>query len=242
MQDRVVSAEGQDYSGIICLENILCDSHMRHLMLAESMEDESSAAANVDAQTSDPIVLMDAEANMLELKEKLAGLKLQRLRAEINLRNHAEFPTFNSLIATMLDAEREVLFLREVLGEVEAEYDLVLNTLNSCGDHVQLRLSKEIHTEDIPAEDGGRRCEMCDMGFPASEQIVSPCGHFYHIFCLAIRVAITPDCCRATCREPFAPCWMLNFGFPRDVHSESGTVSSLYSIGVLLTLMCLCLL
>ena len=147
----------------------------------------------------------------------MAELRWERSRAETNLRNHPGFNEFNSLLAYLLEAEHELAHLCEVIDELEAEKVLVLETLNCYSDHTHLKLLRRIHNPRVPAPDDGRRCKMCDLRFPANEVQFSPCGHFYHLFCLAIRVAIYLDCSRQPCREPVPPCWLQNFGFPSIV-------------------------
>ena len=109
---------------------------------------------------------------------------------------------------------------------MQAENDLVTDTLNTYALHTTLQVPKRIHVPRVPPSDDGRKCEMCGAGFPASEIQTAPCGHYYHLFCLAIRVAIIPDCCRTVCREPFPPCWLQAYGFPSYVQSESESESS----------------
>lgn len=220
-QDPTLPEEGEVGSEVAELEGILRDTHSRYLLCAKSVKAALTQANNIDATTVDHEVRRDTRANLLELREKLAELKRERSRAETNLRNHEDFPDFYSLIALLLEAERETAFLSEVLDEQRAENELVEDVLKDYGLHTHLTLSRKVHYPRVPAADDGRRCEMCNQGFPAKEVLISPCGHFYHIFCLAIRVAVYKDCCRQTCREPFPPCWLRNFGFPSIVQTET---------------------
>ena len=219
-------AEGEGCSELAELEEVLRDVHHRYELCAHSVKDAISQAKNIDATTVDLEVRSETRANLIDLREKMFELRQERSRAETNLRNHAGFNEFNSLLALLLEAERESSFLREVLEELQAENDMVLETLNSYAEHTQLKVSRRIHNPRVPVPDDGRRCEMCDHGFPANEVQISPCGHFYHLFCLAIRVAIYPDCSRQSCREPFPPCWLRNYGFPSMVESDSSTDGS----------------
>ena len=218
--------EGKGCSEVAELEEILRDVHNRYEFCATSVKDAITQAESIDATTIDPDIRSETRANLIDLREKMFQLRQDRSRAETNLRNHPGFNEFNSLLALLLEAERESSYLREVLEELQAENDLVLETLNSYAEHTHLKLSRRIHNPRVPAFDDGRRCEMCDHGFPANEVQISPCGHFYHLFCLAIRVAIYPDCSRQSCREPFPPCWLRNFGFPSFAESESSTDGS----------------
>ena len=208
------------------LEGILHDTHNRFMLCADSVKVALAQANKIDATTVDPEVRKETRANLLDLREKLSELKRERSRAETNLRNHSGFSTFSSLIAMLLEAERETAFYLEVVDEQRAEYELVGDILDNYAVHTHLSLSRRVHAPKVPAVDDGRRCEMCDEGFPASEAQKAPCGHYYHIFCLAVRVAVYPDCSRQACREPFPLCWLRTYGFPSFVPSESESVTT----------------
>ena len=207
------------------VEGELRDIHNRYLRCAKSVEDATLQTSQIDATTSDPAVREETRLNLLELKEKLFQLKCQRARAESELRNHAGYGLGRSVLLELLEAERDIDTFRKDLEELKTEHDLAVATLRSYRDHTTLRLSSRTISPRNSNTDETRRCEMCGIGFPAHEVEISPCGHLYHIFCLAIRVAMYPACCRQGCREPFPARWMLSYGFPAVRDSETETES-----------------
>lgn len=217
--------EGEVINEIAEAEGILHDIHSRYLSCTESVKDAICQASHIDATTSDPAVRFETRANLNDLREKQTELKQERFMAEQSLRSKPGFASHRSVLALLLEAERDVDLLREELQELQAEHALAAATMSSVAEHTRLTLSGRIHFPRNPVPDDGKRCEMCDTGFPAGEFQTAPCGHYYHIFCLAIRVAMYAECCRPGCRTAFPPCWMRSFGFPSAANSESDTES-----------------
>ena len=218
--------EGAQRNAVLEADGVLRDVHSRYLLCVASVKDALTQAQRIDAMTSDAIVRMDSRANLMELREKQLELHHDRLRAERDLRALPGFQDSSSVLAKLLDARRELEKLKEEYHELQADRRMAADTLRNYGEHTQLSLSKRIHLPRIPLPDDGRRCEMCNTGFPAGEVEISPCGHFYHIFCLAIRVAMYPECCGRGCTVPFPPCWLQNYGFPSQTVVESDRGSS----------------
>ena len=225
LEQPSVPEEGATISALAEAEGILRDTHGRYLLCAESVKDALTQARNIDATTADPVVRRETRANLMELREKLAALKLERSLAEEALRRLPDFADHRSVIAMLLEAERDTQTASEKLEELRAEHSLAVDTLRYYGEHTQLSLSKRIPAPVDPAPDDGRRCVMCNDGFPAIEVETAPCGHFYHIFCLAIRVAMYPECCHDSCRLPFPVLWMRSYGFPNVALSDSDSDS-----------------
>lgn len=213
--------EGAERDVVAEAEGILWDTHCRFEMCAKSVKDAVAQARNIDATTGDSVLRTETRANLMDLRDQYAQLKHDRSVAEGLLRAQPGFSLRPSLIITLLEAERETERLRYELGELQGEYALALDTIHNYEDHTHLRLTRRIQVPRVPLPDDGRRCEMCGAGFPASDAQISPCGHFYHIFCLAIQVAMVPECCRQTCREDFPPYWLETYGFPCVAVTES---------------------
>lgn len=153
----------------------------------------------------------------------MALLKEERAAAETKLREMEGFESFRSVLVLLLEAERKTDFLRQDWHELEADHGITGDPLRDYGDHTLLTLSSRIPTPRVRAPEDGRRCEMCGEGFPAKEVITSPCGHHYHLFCLAIRVRLYPECCRAGCTLLFPHYWLLTFGFPLVMLLQTST-------------------
>ena len=218
--------EGEGSNALCEAEGILRDTHTRYLLCAESVKIAETQSDNIDAATVDLAVRSETRANLVDQREKLAALKRERSAAEDTLRGVPGFASHPVPVVVMaLEAERHSEMLRGELEELQAEHRLAVDTLNSHVEHTQLSLPRRVPMPRIPVVDDGRRCEMCNTGFPASEVEIAPCGHFYHIFCLAIRVAMYPECCHSGCRLPFPPCWLRNYGFPSVALSDSDTES-----------------
>lgn len=214
LQQPALPEEGVGSHAVIEADGLLRDTHERYVRCSASVKDAVIQAQRIDAMTHDASVRLETRANLQELRENLLELEHDRMHAERVLRDLPGYVENSCVLATLLEAQRELEKLQEEYKELEAEHALAVDTLRSYGNHTQLSLSKRIPAPSIPLADDGRRCEMCNTGFPAREVETTPCGHFYHIFCLAIRVAMYPECCHVGCRVPFPQCWLQNYGFP----------------------------
>ena len=229
VEEPVISEVGSCFNALAEAEAILRDTHLRFKQCYESVKDAVVQAAMIDSATADPAVRFETRANVISLREKMRQLREDRARAESTLRNMDGYGSYRSVIVLLLEAERKTDIDREEWQEMEADQFLTIEILRRYSEHTQLTLSSGVLHPSTIAEGDTRRCEMCGTGFPADEVITTPCGHYYHLFCLAIRVAVDPECSKAACSLPFPIPWMQTFGFPSIILSENSTEAILSS-------------
>lgn len=198
---------------VVDAESLLIDVYSRLERCWTNVATALTQVANPSVIANDRSLLLELHADLFGMREMLSHLEQDCNSAKQYLRSRSGYIEESSLITQILVTEKKVDILKAQLDASKREIGKFEESLRNSQNLRALMVSRYVQTPHLPSVDHGRCCPLYDTGFLALDSIPTPCGHFYHLFCLAILLSVRTDCDYHGCGAHFPRVWLESFGF-----------------------------